>query len=671
MNTNTALLEKTINTQPKLETLPLIKKQQKQKYFFSGAFLGAVAFLLIYGFAPLNVTFDAWLQTGFIEKDILQHYAGWLFFRESPFAFPLGFTQSINYPTGLAISFTDSIPLFAIFFRMFENILPETFQYFGIFGFLCLILQGGAASLLLSLFEKRLAPVLCGTGLFISAPILLERMFRHTALGAHCLLIFALYLYFQNKKEGFKFRFGYIIILAITPAIHPYFIPMVCAILFADLLEYAFATKNWVKAVAFLSVNLFAVLVTGFCIGMFSSSASSGSGTGYGFFNMNLNALFNPGGAAGLDWSLFLPKSEYALGTVEGFNYIGIAMLICAPVFIVYLLLHTKKDVILSYAKRYIGLIFVSLCLTVFALSTTWVFGANTLFSITLPASIQGLLNTFRSSGRMFWVVYYLIILFVCISIFRLLKGNKAIVCMALVLCLQLIDISPYLVNASSFFVEPQKPAEYYLNDNYWHEISTHYENLYAIGDAPIEPLALAQYAGKSSMTTNHVWAARIDETAQARIDIETQNLLGGIVQENNLYVTSNRELFLNVAGATQENAWSVQIDEVWYLIIPKKYGVPAPVASEKMLVYPNIPFKLANLTDAAWTDGVLNTDKTIVTFANNEYTQKYLKDATAIICEGIEYEILNKDYGDAGWVMVTLNIENADVLVDKELTTK
>ncbi len=524
---------------------------------------------------------------------------------------------------------------------------------------------------MLSLFEKRLLPVLCCASLFITAPILLERMFRHTALGAQCLIVFALYLYFQNKKEGFKFRIGYIVLLAIAPSIHPYFIPMLCAILFADLLEYALTTKKWLKAIAFLSANLFAVIIVGFCIGMFSASSSSGGGIGYGFFNMNLNALFNPGAAAGLDWSVFLPKQSYALGSVEGFNYIGIATLICAPIFAIYLLVRTSKATIIAYAKRYIGLIFISVCLTVFALSTTLVFGDHILFAVDLPATIQSLLNTFRSSGRMFWVVYYLIILFVCISLFKILKGKKAIICMALVLCVHLIDISSYLLSANSFFTQPQKPATYYVTDNYWQTISTHYNHLYSIGGAPVEPLALAQYAGKSGMTTNHVWAARVDETAQARIDSETQNLLNGIVQQDTLYVTSDRELFLTIADATKESAWGVQIDEVWYLIIPKKDGVTAPTASENILVYPEIPFKLAYLTDTAWTNGVLNTDKTIVTFTNNPYTERYLKDATAIICEGVEYKILNKDYGDAGWVIVTLDIENADILVDKELTTK
>ena len=42
-------------------------------YFLIGALIGAVLFVLIYGFSVLNVTNDAWLMTG---KDLQQHYIG-------------------------------------------------------------------------------------------------------------------------------------------------------------------------------------------------------------------------------------------------------------------------------------------------------------------------------------------------------------------------------------------------------------------------------------------------------------------------------------------------------------------------------------------------------------------------------------------------------------------
>ena len=99
--------------------------------FVAGGILGAVAFFLVLGLSPLDVTQDAFCRGGYIEKDIQQHYAGWLFYRESPLSFPLCIADSINWPDGLSVAFTDSIPLFAAFFRLLEPILPATSQNTG------------------------------------------------------------------------------------------------------------------------------------------------------------------------------------------------------------------------------------------------------------------------------------------------------------------------------------------------------------------------------------------------------------------------------------------------------------------------------------------------------------------------------------------------------------
>ena len=120
--------------------------------FFLGALLGIIAFLLVYGVAPLDVTNDSFCRGGYLEKDIQQHYAGWLFYRQSAQAFPLCVTQSINAPDGISIAYTDSIPLMAALCRPIANALGGTFQYFGVFTFLCFALQGGFGALLCGLF---------------------------------------------------------------------------------------------------------------------------------------------------------------------------------------------------------------------------------------------------------------------------------------------------------------------------------------------------------------------------------------------------------------------------------------------------------------------------------------------------------------------------------------
>lgn len=56
-------------------------------------------------------------------------------------------SPAINYPQGAAVTYTDSVPLLAILFRLLSPILPTTFQYFGLYTLCCYILQGAAAAM--------------------------------------------------------------------------------------------------------------------------------------------------------------------------------------------------------------------------------------------------------------------------------------------------------------------------------------------------------------------------------------------------------------------------------------------------------------------------------------------------------------------------------------------
>lgn len=101
----------------------------------------AAAFLVfcsIYGIHVLNPTYTDWLMSG---GDLTQHYLGWKAYRNSSWHFPIGMTDTLAYPYLTSVIFTDSIPLFAVFFKILSPILPAEFQYFGFYGLLCFILQ--------------------------------------------------------------------------------------------------------------------------------------------------------------------------------------------------------------------------------------------------------------------------------------------------------------------------------------------------------------------------------------------------------------------------------------------------------------------------------------------------------------------------------------------------
>lgn len=648
------------------------QRRKKICYAAVGALIGLAAFFLIHTGASLDVTNDSWILTGYAEKDILQHYTGWLFYRESPLAFPLGIAEGVNWPYGCAVSYTDSIPLFAILFRLIEPLLPATSQYFGWFTLLCYMAQGACAALLLDLFCDRVFPVLCGTVLFVCSPILLERSFRHTALAAHFLILAALYLYFLDRKTGFRYRWGYLVLLGLATAIHPYFLPMVFAILFADLLQHAVEARQWLRPLGFLAAGFGVVLAVGYAIGIFSASSSS-IATGYGYFCMNLNSLFCPVSPGGYVWSRTLTQRPQGLGSADGFNYLGLGVLIAlVPCGLVWLWQRRWAGV-KAFLRRHGALLGVCACLTAFAISTTVLYCNLVIVQIQLPAPLQTLCSTFRSSGRMFWPCFYLIYLFV-FSVAANLRSRRLPwlggALLAVLVAVQLWDMEPALAQKHSFFTEQRQDFDYPLDSAVWEDCAGAFDHLYSLDLTLYQAVYPAYYAASSGMTSNDGWAARYD-VAQRQVDTKATiaQLEAGQYSADTLYITSDYETFRKLARTAGDAAVGVLADDNWYLLIPTASGV-TPAADADTWIYPNLPLRVADYSNDDWSFGVKNADPSTCIFYDDETTQPLLEDAAALVDEsGIAYAILDKGYDIEGYVTVTLDIADASVLAGQHLT--
>ena len=99
--------------------------------------LGVLVFALVVGPGTLNPTNEHWLLVG---NDVTQHYLGWVFFRHGPWSFPIGLNPANGLEFSSSIVFSDSIPLLAFVFKFLSPILPEPFQYMGIWLLMCFVL---------------------------------------------------------------------------------------------------------------------------------------------------------------------------------------------------------------------------------------------------------------------------------------------------------------------------------------------------------------------------------------------------------------------------------------------------------------------------------------------------------------------------------------------------
>ncbi len=309
--------------------MKLIYNHRKLALFCGGAILGFLIFLLIFDYHTLNPINDFFCTTGYIENDSAQHYAGWMLYRNSDWTFPIGVTERIAYPFGNSVIYTDSIPLFAIFFKILSPILPTTFQYFGIYVALCFMLMGGFSALLIDLFSKNFVFSLIGSLLFSLSPIMIERAFRHTALTSHYLIIAALYYYFVSyKNKCIRSFIPLAIINALSITIHPYFLPFTYAISLAFCIEWALSAREYRKSALSLLGSIVATLFIGFVIGMFHVSGGA-EAYGFGVFSLNPINFVNPQSVGFSEWSQILsPQSIANIYQIEGFNYLGFGVIV-------------------------------------------------------------------------------------------------------------------------------------------------------------------------------------------------------------------------------------------------------------------------------------------------------------------------------------------------------
>ncbi len=535
--------------------------KSKKILFGVGCLIGLIVFLCIFTFSTLNVTNDTFFTSGFIEKDVAQHYSGWMLYRQSDWQFPLGAGQNMAYPYSSSVSYTDSVPLFAIFFKLLSPILPATFQYFGLYVCLCYMLMGGFSALLMQHITKSFSVSCFAAVLFSLSPIMAERAFRHVALTSHYLIIAMLYFYFKNKGNyNFKSTLPFIIINTIAITIHPYFLPFTFAISFAFYLQWAFSKREFIKSFSFIGVSFVSTLFVGYCIGAFHSIGSAGD-VGYGLFSLNLNSYINTSSNKIPDWSNIMdPRALHSTYQVEAFNYLGFGIIaaLCFAVFIFIINKNIRKQV-LYWVSSNLGLVFVTIVLTAFALSNTITFGGLALFHFNLPAPLLSLASIFRASGRFGWLLYYLIyivVLFVLSQINFKLKFLPQIL-LAAVIAVQIYDILPALKLKNDYFsgkgyLGDGHTIQYGLTDEYWQMAVQHFDKIiafnyaYTIYQGAID-IAILVGKANSDVKVNLAFEARADNDNRSKYLADvTADLISGNIAQDTLYIVTDIADYVN-----------------------------------------------------------------------------------------------------------------------------
>lgn len=439
-----------------------MKKNNNSLLTFSiGALLGAAVFIMIFGISVISPTNTDWIFT--MPDDSGQHYLGWVFFRKTPWTFPICLTDGLTSDGMVSCMYSDSIPIMAVFFKLLSPVLPETFQYLGIWGVICFALNGGFGSVLLYRITSDITFAVTGS-MFYSAFIpSIARITHHNSLGAIWLIIIPLILCTERKNS--RNWLPWAVTCAVAVMIHVYFVPMIYMVMLGHIIMLVFHEKKVKNAVITFSASTVAVILTMWITGAFYGRGSYVDG-GYGLFSANLNTFVNSMG-----YSRFLPVLDSMDGQGEGFGYLGLGMIICVVICMISAVIYRGK--ISAYVRSH-RVEAVSLCI-VFAVSFLWAvtsritFNNHIIIDIPLPGFVISCLSVFRASGRFIWLPC-LIVITASLGILSWTWKKAAILAAAFCFAVQTADISQWSADTHSFY--SQCSDNYSLKDSKWNELT-------------------------------------------------------------------------------------------------------------------------------------------------------------------------------------------------------
>ena len=279
--------------------------------------------------------------------------------------------------------------------------------------------------------------------------------------------------------------------------------------------------------------------------GGFASYTTHNDG-GLGYFSSNLNTLVNS-----LGWSaIFSQLPVYTNGQGEGFGYLGagcLLLLIFAAA--AWIWCKGKRSILKKHWKDMVALLAVVAVSMLFALSPMVSAGSTLLYSVSLPAFITELWSTFRSTGRVIWVVVYAVIILGCIIVLKKGAKREVLIMVCLCLALQVYDIHTPLAERHNRFSQKMEYESALQDDEFWDTVGAdesikHIVYVYSMEQE--ELLSLAEWALRNDKTVSDFYFARIttdgENTTQTQENLSAEDLF--IYPSSDLLINQNSELY-------------------------------------------------------------------------------------------------------------------------------
>jgi hypothetical protein len=471
------------------------------------------------GVDVINPTNTAWMFEG---GDWSQHQLGWEFFRNSNWSFPLTAIDGFFYPIGANIGYTDSIPLLAFFFKLFDPLLPIEFQYFGFWMFFNITLQGLFAYRIARNYQYSYISSLLWGLLLMLTPPLLHRI-GHTALTTHWLFLYVWYQY-QIKAPAPNTFFPVILSLFI----HPYLTVMLIA---TKLFDWLRLTPR--KLIRNLAITGVLSLTIWWTFGYFSTPGDQLLSDVGHYDTYIWGFIFGPPEMTTILDRFFTYPEIRSDGASEGSPYLGLGIISAILITLFSLRLPKNPKKIPYYLLLYPFIIGGA----AFFATRLWEY-KYTLAQYPLMTTIM---SSFRTNGRFLWIVWYFIVFF---TIKYFPRKTLTTSLLFLFLILQYLDIEPLL----DFSMRPQQRI---YSEQTYSAIETALP-LSSVDSIVIYPpyrreitliedyVLFSLVAARNNKNVTAGYLARYDQTKAAQVENQyLSDLYNSSLDSNTVYVSS------------------------------------------------------------------------------------------------------------------------------------
>lgn len=513
------------------------------------------------------------MLTGTIGPDPVQYWLGYTFFSRAPWTWPPGLNPDWGLEIGSSVFYSDSIPLLAFLFKALHPLL-EVPQYWGMWLFACGVLQAVMAWKILGLATAHPLPRLAGVALFALSPTMLNRLGGHFALGAHFLLLAALYLCLTEARPARRLSQWCGLIL-LASLIHSYLLPMVAGFWAADWLARAVERERrsallWCEAVAAPGAGLFGLWLAGFFV---LSGGFGGTWGGYGRMQLDLLAPFDAP-----PWGAWLPDLPGPKHMEAGHSYAGLGVLLALAIAAV---AHARRP--WPWLRAWWPLLLAVSLMLALAITNRVSIGGRVVELFAIPEALLRHLDALRASERFVWPFAYTLLAAAVFAIIRTFGPRRAGVILAVLVVVQFMDMRPGFARLERYFPAGPAVAPLRLKDPFWLEAAQRYSRVRLVptGMQARHWEEIAVYAATLGLTTDAVYLARLDparvEALNARV---LDDLAEGRYEPGTFYAIGDAKT-LDAArrGADPTRDLITRRDGIWVLApgwLARRYVAPS-----------------------------------------------------------------------------------------------